>query len=241
MIEFQEMTKRYGRHTAVDRLTVTIPAGQVTALLGPNGAGKSTALRVLLGLARPSSGQALIEDRDYRDLPAPLVRVGSLLEAGAVHPGRTARAHLAALARSNQLPATRVEEVIDSVGLTSVAGKRAGSYSLGMRQRLGLAAALLGDPRVLVLDEPFNGLDTAGIRWLRDLIRGLAAEGRTVLVSSHLMGEVEQIAGRVIVLAQGRLALDGTPAELRRVGGSPVLEDAYMSLIRSAAESGAAA
>jgi len=192
----------------VDRLTVEITPGRVTAFLGPNGAGKSTSMRVLLGLDHPTSGQALVAGRLYRAHRQPLRVVGAHLDGRAVHPGRSARAHLTSLARVNGIPARRVEECLEMVGLASVARRRCGGFSLGMGQRLGIAAALLGDPQVLILDEPANGLDSDGVRWVRALLQDLAAQGRTVLVSSHLLAEVAQTAGHVIVIGRGRLLAD---------------------------------
>jgi ABC-2 type transport system ATP-binding protein len=213
MIELHELTKRFGDRTAVDRVTVIVPSGRVTALLGPNGAGKSTAMRMVLGLDRPTSGSALIDGRWYGDLRNPLRLVGAHLDARAFHPRRTGRASLRALARYNGLPRARVDAVIDAVGIGTVAGKRAGTYSLGMAQRLGIAGAMLGDPGAIVLDEPVNGLDADGVRWVRGLVRRWAGEGRTVLVSSHLMSEVALIADRVVVLGRGRLLADATVAD----------------------------
>jgi ABC-2 type transport system ATP-binding protein len=214
MITFEQLTKRYGDTIAVDDLTVSVAPGQVTGLLGPNGAGKSTTLRLLLGLDHPTAGTARIAGRPYAALRAPLRTVGAHLDTRSVHPGRTARRHLLALARANRLPARRVDEVIAQVGLHAVAHRRAGTFSQGMAQRLGIAAALLGDPSVLVLDEPTNGLDTNGIRWIRTLLTGFAAEGRTVLLSSHLLAELHQTADHVIVLGRGRLLADCAVAEL---------------------------
>jgi ABC-2 type transport system ATP-binding protein len=231
MIEIRELTKRYGPVTAVDRLTFRVEPGHVTGFLGPNGAGKTTTLRVLLGLADPTSGQALVGGRRYGDLLRPVRTVGALLDPGAGYPGRRARTHLRCLAVAGGIPASRVDQVLGQVGLADVAARRIGTFSLGMRQRLGLAAALLGDPAVLVLDEPVNGLDVDGIRWIRSLLRSLADEGRTVLVSSHLMSEVEQTADRLVVMGQGRLLADTTLAEF--AGGSR-LEDAYVALTSGA-------
>ncbi|ATE53818.1 export ABC transporter ATP-binding protein [Actinosynnema pretiosum] len=214
VIEVRELTKRYGATRAVDGLSFTVPPGLVTGFLGPNGAGKSTTMRVVLGLDRPTSGEALIGGSRYADLPRPLHRVGALLDAGDAHPGRAARDHLRVLARSNGIGDRRVDELLERVGLGSVAGRRVGALSLGMRQRLGVAAALLGDPEVLLFDEPVNGLDPEGIRWIRGLMRGLAAEGRAVLVSSHLMGEMALTADRVVVVGRGRLVLEGPVSEL---------------------------
>ncbi|GAB2619708.1 hypothetical protein Aab01nite_33840 [Paractinoplanes abujensis] len=228
MIELRELTKRYGRRVAVDGLSVRVQPGVVTGFLGPNGSGKSTTMRMILGLDAPDSGAALIDGVPYRQLDRPLTRVGALLDAGAFHPGRSARAHLTALAASNDLRSTRVEHVLRIVGLTEAAGRRTGTYSLGMRQRLGVAVALLGDPAVLMLDEPVNGLDPEGIRWIRDLLRGLAAEGRTVFVSSHLIAEMALTADRLVVIGRGRLLAETTVAELAAGGDS--LEDAFFRL-----------
>ncbi|MFI7218904.1 ABC transporter ATP-binding protein [Micromonospora maritima] len=223
MIVVTELTKRYGRRTAVDRLSFEVRPGVVTGFLGPNGAGKSTTLRVLLGLHRPTSGSATIGGRRYDRIRRPLREVGAVLDADAVHPGRTAADHLACLARSNGLGPRRVRDVLARVGLTDVAGRRVGGFSLGMRQRLGVAAALLGDPAVLLLDEPVNGLDAAGVRWLRSTLRALAAEGRTVLLSSHLMAEVALTVDHVLVIGRGRL-LDSAPvAALRNRGATDVV------------------
>jgi ABC-2 type transport system ATP-binding protein len=205
VIEATHLSKRYGDTLAVDDLTFRVRPGTVTGFLGPNGAGKSTTMRMVLGLDAPTGGTVTVGGRRYGSLPAPLREVGSLLDAGAVHPGRSARDHLRWLAASNGIAAARVDEVLDVVGLTSVAGRRVGGFSLGMGQRLGLAAALLGDPAVLILDEPVNGLDTEGIRWVRDLLRRLAAEGRTVFLSSHLMSEMQVTADHLIVIGRGRL------------------------------------
>ena len=192
------LTKRYGRTLAVDRLSFSVPPGRVTGFLGPNGAGKSTTMRLILGLDTPTAGTATVGGVTYRRLRRPLFEVGAMLESRSVHPGRSASAHLLALAQANAIPRRRVDEVLGLVGLEGVGGRRAGTFSLGMTQRLGVAAALLGDPGVLLLDEPVNGLDPEGVVWIRTLLRGLAAEGRTVLVSSHLMGEMAQTADQVI-------------------------------------------
>src|SRR5918993_1347495 len=208
MIEAKELTKRYGPRLAVDRLSFRVRPGRVTGFLGPNGAGKSSTIRMILGLDAPSSGEVTVNSVPYARLRAPLREVGSLLEARAVHGGRTARAHLLFLAQSNGLPRRRVDEVLDMVGLTSVGGRRVKGFSLGMGQRLGIAAALIGDPGILLLDEPVNGLDTEGIRWIRALLKRLAAEGRTVFVSSHLMSEMELTAQHLIVIGRGRLIAD---------------------------------
>ncbi|MGW6455696.1 ABC transporter ATP-binding protein [Streptomyces sp. NPDC055078] len=213
-IEVRGLRKRFGPVTAVDGLSFTVPPGRVTGFIGPNGAGKSTTLRVILGLDAPDAGTALIGGRPYRELRAPLTRVGSLLDAGAVHPARRGRDHLLWLAHSHRLPVRRVDEVLEQVGLTTAARRRAGGYSLGMRQRLGIAAALLGDPPVLLFDEPVNGLDPEGIRWIRGFLRALASEGRSVLVSSHLMGELEDSADHVIVIGRGRVIADMGVREL---------------------------
>ncbi|MEU6051601.1 ATP-binding cassette domain-containing protein [Streptomyces xanthochromogenes] len=207
-IDVQDLRKEYGSTRAVDRLTFAVEPGRVTGFLGPNGAGKSTTMRILLGLDRPTSGTALIGGRRYADLVEPLREVGALLDAQAAHGSRTARAHLKALAASNRIPVCRVDEVLEEAGLTAVAGHRIKTFSLGMRQRLGIAAALLGDPSVVVLDEPSNGLDPEGIIWTRELMRSLAREGRTVLVSSHLMNETASFADHLIVLGRGRLLAD---------------------------------
>ncbi|MGW8358022.1 ABC transporter ATP-binding protein [Streptomyces wedmorensis] len=205
MIEVNELTKRYGATTAVDGLTFTVRPGHVTGFLGPNGAGKSTTLRTILGLNDPSSGTVTVDGRPFRGRPRGLRHVGALLDAHDVHGGRSARAHLSALAHSNGLPRSRVAEVLEEVGLTTAAQRRIGGFSLGMKQRLGIAAALLGDPPVLLFDEPLNGLDPEGVLWVRGLFRRLAAEGRTVLVSSHLMREMEHTAEQLIVIGRGEL------------------------------------
>ena len=221
MLELQDVTKRYGGTTAVDGLSFTARPGAVTGFLGPNGAGKSTALRVLLGLDRPDAGRALVAGRPYADRRAPLHEVGSLLDAKGVAPRRGARPHLLALARSNGIAAARVDAVLERCGLTAVADRPAGTFSLGMGQRLGLAVALLGDPPVLVLDEPVNGLDPEGIIWIRTLLRSLAAEGRTVLLSSHLMSEMAMTADALVVVGRGRLIAQTTVADVvgRAAGG----------------------
>ena len=213
MIEARDLTKRFGPKVAVDHLSFTVEPGRVTGFLGPNGAGKSTTMRLVLGLDLPRGGTATINGRRYRDLPSPLRTVGALLEARAVHTGRSAFNHLLFLAQTQGLPRRRVQEVIDLVGLTTVGGKRAGGFSLGMSQRLGIAAALLGDPQVLVLDEPVNGLDPEGILWIRNLMKALAVEGRTVFVSSHLMNEMAVTADHLIVIGRGRLIADCSTQE----------------------------
>lgn len=214
MIEARGLTKRYGDKVAVDALTFTVRPGVVTGFLGPNGAGKSTTMRMILGLDRPSSGTVTVNGRPYAQHKQPLHEVGALLEAKAVHTSRSAYMHLRALGATHGIGSGRVDEVIDLVGLQDVARKRAGGFSLGMGQRLGIACALLADPRTLLLDEPVNGLDPEGIRWIRDLLRGLAAEGRTVFVSSHLMSEMALTADHVIVVGRGRLMADMPMAEL---------------------------
>jgi ABC-2 type transport system ATP-binding protein len=213
-VEIRGITKRYGRTVAVDGLSFTVPPGAVTGFVGPNGAGKSTTMRILLGLDAPDAGRALVGGRPYATLREPLRHVGALLDATSLHPGRRARDHLLALARSNRIPRRRVNEVLDAAGLAAAARRRAGGFSLGMKQRLGIAAALLGDPPVLVLDEPVNGLDPDGIRWIRGFLRGLAAEGRAVLVSSHLMSELEGTADRLVFIGRGRLIAEATVAEV---------------------------
>jgi len=208
MIEARGLTKRYGDKLAVDDLTFTVRPGVVTGFLGPNGAGKSTTMRMILGLDAPTRGSVTVNGRPYREHAAPLREVGALLDARSAHPGRGARNHLLALAQTSGIPRSRVDEVVEAVGLESVARRRAGGFSLGMGQRLGIAAALLGDPRTVILDEPVNGLDTEGIRWIRSLLQGLAAEGRTVFVSSHLMSEMALTAQHLIVIGRGRLIAD---------------------------------
>ncbi len=218
MIEVSGLRKDYGGTRAVDDLSFTAPSGKVTGFLGPNGAGKSTTMRMVVGLDRPTRGGAAIDGVRYRDMAAPLRTVGALLDTGAVPRGMTAAAHLRWVAAATRLPDRRVDEVLGTVGLSDVAGKRVGAFSLGMRQRLGIATALLGDPGTLLLDEPVNGLDPEGVRWVRTLIRSLAAQGRTVLVSSHLMGEMAETADRVVVIGRGRLIADTTVADLVRRG-----------------------
>ncbi|MFE4394082.1 MULTISPECIES: ATP-binding cassette domain-containing protein [Streptomycetaceae] len=213
MIEIQGLTKEYDGRRVVDDLTFEVRPGVVTGFLGPNGAGKSTTMRLVLGLDRPTAGHALVDGRPYAELPAPLRTVGALLDAQAMHGGRTAHGHLRWLAASNGLPARRVDEVLGQVGLADAAGRRIRGFSLGMRQRLGVAAALLGDPPVLLLDEPVNGLDPEGIRWIRTLLRDLAAEGRAVLVSSHLMTEMALTADHLVVIGRGRLLADAATSE----------------------------
>jgi ABC-2 type transport system ATP-binding protein len=214
MIEATGLTKRYGDKLAVDDLSFTVGAGRVTGFLGPNGAGKSTTMRLILGLDRPTSGRVTVNGRPYADHPAPLAEVGALLEARAVHTSRSAYNHLRAMAATHGVAAARVDEVIDMVGLQEVARRRVGGFSLGMGQRLGIASALLADPRAVVLDEPVNGLDPEGIRWVRELLRSLAAEGRAVFLSSHLMSEMALTADHVIVIGRGRLIADLPMREL---------------------------
>jgi ABC-2 type transport system ATP-binding protein len=223
-IECHGLHKRYGRTVAVDGLSFTVEPGRVTGFVGPNGAGKSTTMRMILGLDAPDAGTALVCGRPYRRLDTPLRRVGALLDAGAIHPGRRARDHLLWMAQSNGLPPGRVDEVLQTVGLASVARRRAGGFSLGMKQRLGIAAALLGDAPVLLFDEPVNGLDPEGIHWIRGFLRGLAAQGRVVFVSSHLMSELEDTADHLIVVARGRLVADVSVAGLlARASGDRVV------------------
>jgi ABC-2 type transport system ATP-binding protein len=213
-IEVRDLRKRYGRTVAVDGLSFTVQPGQVTGFVGPNGAGKSTTMRMILGLDAPDTGTALVGGRPYRSLRTPLRHVGALLDAGAIHPGRRARDHLLWMAHYNGLPRQRVDELLEQVGLASVARKRTGGFSLGMRQRLGIAAALLGDPPVLMFDEPVNGLDPEGIHWIRGFLRSLAAEGRAILVSSHLMSELEDTAHHILVIGRGRLIADTSVSDL---------------------------
>jgi ABC-2 type transport system ATP-binding protein len=213
MITLRGLTKRYGEKIVVDALTCDVAPGQVTGFLGPNGAGKSTTMRMTVGLDHPQRGEVLVGGRRYAELRHPLREVGALLDAKALHPGRSAGKHLLAMARSNGIPASRVDEVLATVGLSDVAGKRAGQFSLGMGQRLGIAGALLGDPGVLLFDEPVNGLDPDGVRWVRQLMRSLAAEGRTVFVSSHLMSEMQLTADHLIVIGKGKLLADAAVAE----------------------------
>ena len=224
----RELTKRYGGVVAVDGVTFALERGTVTGFLGPNGAGKTTTLRLLLGLAEPTSGEALVFGGRYRELERPLCRVGAVLESTDFHPSRSGRDHLLTLALASGLPLGRVEDVLELVELADAAGRRVRTYSLGMRQRLGLAGALLGDPDLLILDEPANGLDPAGVRWLRSFLQTLAAEGRSVLVSSHLLAEVAQTVDRVLIIDRGRLLADGRLDELTR--GGRTLEDIYLEV-----------
>ncbi len=220
-IVVEHLVKRFGQTTAVEDLSFTAPRGKVIGFLGPNGAGKTTTLRALLGLVNPTSGRALIDGREYRELEDPVRSVGAVLENARVHPGRSGRNHLRILALASRVPAARVDEVLAMVGLADDADRRVGGYSLGMRQRLNLAAALLGDPRVLILDEPANGLDPQGIRWLRDVLRHLASEGRAVLVSSHVLAEIAQTVDDVVVIGRGRLLAQGPVEQLtQRAGGA---------------------
>ncbi len=228
MIEISRLSKRYGGKAAVDDLSFTVRPGRVTGFLGPNGAGKSTTLRLLLGLDRPSGGTALIAGERYRDLRYPLRTVGALVDGAGPVPERRAVDHLTWIAQSNRLPRRRVGEVLELVGLAGSAKRRVRTYSLGQRQRLGIAVALLGDPRVLVLDEPVNGLDPEGIRWVRCLLRDYAASGRTVLLSSHLMTELAGTADDAVIIARGRIVADGPLAEI--TAGHPSLEAAFFAL-----------
>jgi ABC-2 type transport system ATP-binding protein len=214
MIEAKVLTKHYGDKHAVEQLSFTVRPGYVTGFLGPNGSGKSTTMRMIMGLDAPTSGDVTVKGKHFKDLHWPLHEVGALLEAKAIHPGRSARSHLKMLAQTNHIPLSRVDELLDVVGLTSVANKRAGKFSLGMGQRLGIAAALLGDPEILLFDEPVNGLDPDGIRWVRNLLKGLAREGRTVFVSSHLMSEMSLTADEVVIIGKGKLISQITIEEL---------------------------
>jgi ABC-2 type transport system ATP-binding protein len=224
VIEVRGLTKRYGDRLAVDDVTFSVQPGVVTGFLGPNGSGKSTTMRLILGLDAPNAGTALVDGRVYRDIAAPLHEVGAMLEAHAIHTGRSARNHLRALAQTHGISDQRVEALIDLVGLRDVARQRAGTFSLGMKQRLGIASSLLGDPNVVVLDEPVNGLDPEGIRWVRELLRGLAAEGKTVFLSSHMMSEMALIAERLVVIGKGRLIADTSVEEFvaQASAGAPV-------------------
>ncbi len=241
-IEAVGLTKRFGQKVAVDGLSFHLEPGRVTGFLGPNGAGKSTTMRLIMGLDRPDAGSVTVNGRPYHDLAWPLREVGALLEAKAIHPGRSARAHLVMLAKTNRIPRRRVDEVLGIVGLTSVAGQRVGQYSLGMGQRLGIAAALLGDPGILMFDEPVNGLDTDGIRWVRQLLRNLAAEGRTVFVSSHLMSEMAQTADELVVIGRGRLIAQEPVAEFtsRYAKGYVRVRSPQLDVLRSALEAAGA-
>jgi ABC-2 type transport system ATP-binding protein len=227
VIEVDSLTKRYGGTTAVDGLSFTVDKGSVVGLLGANGSGKTTTMRMLLGLAEPTTGRATIGGRAYADIPDPAREVGAVLDAAQFHPGRTGRNHLRVFAKAAGVPESRADALLHKTGLDDAAHKRVGKYSLGMRQRLALATALLGDPRVLVLDEPANGLDPHGIRWLRDFLRAQRDEGRTVLLSSHVLAEVAQVVDHVVVLARGRLVAQGSVDE---IAGSGTLEDAFLRL-----------
>ncbi len=223
VISVDELYKRYGSAVALDGISFTVTPGEVTGFVGPNGAGKSTTMRVILGLAAPDRGVALIGGHPYRSLPYPLRHVGALLDASALQPSRTARNHLLWMAHSQGLGAARVDEVIALVGLQSAARRKAGAYSLGMRQRLGIAAAMLGDPPVLMMDEPFNGMDPEGIVWMRGLLRKLAAEGRAILISSHLMSELQDIARHVVVVGRGKVVADTSVAALLALASTGVV------------------
>src|SRR5215813_6987081 len=221
VVRVSSLTKRYGRATAIDDLTFSLDSGTLTGFLGPNGAGKSTTLRLLLGLAEPTAGEALVFGRRYRDLDDPASQVGAVLESNDFHPGRSGRDHLRALALAARIPGVRVEEVLEFVQLAKAADRLVGTYSLGMRQRLGLAAALLGDPELLILDEPANGLDPEGVRWLRDFLRDFASKGRTVLISSHVLAEVAQTVDQVLIINHGKLVVESSLEQLTaHVGGS---------------------
>jgi ABC-2 type transport system ATP-binding protein len=232
VIDVSHLTKRFSRTTAVDDVSFRLEPGRVTGFLGPNGAGKSTTMRMILGLDRPTSGHARVDGRPYAELEAPLRSVGAMLDSRAVHPGRTARAHLRLVADTHRIGRSRVEEVLELTGLAAVAGRRAGTFSLGMGQRLGIAAALLGDPENVLLDEPVNGLDPEGVIWVRSLLRQLAAEGRTVLISSHLMSEVAQTADHLVVLGAGRVLADGPLDEVVSTTGTPTVRIASPDLAR---------
>ena len=244
-IEVTGLRKRFGATLALDDMSFTVPPGCVTGFVGPNGAGKSTTIRVVLGLDSADDGRALVAGSDYRSLRHPLRHAGSLIDAAALQPSRTGRNHLLWLARSQRLDVRRVDEVIEQVGLAGAARRRAGAYSLGMRQRLGIAAAVLGDPQVLILDEPFNGMDPEGIIWVRGLLRRLAAEGRAVLVSSHLLSELQGMADELIVIGRGRVLASGAVADLLSGAEAPTpdrtpqhatLEDLYLRLTSGEAE-----
>jgi ABC-2 type transport system ATP-binding protein len=228
VVTVNSLTKRYGQLVAVDDLNFSLEAGTITGFLGPNGAGKTTTLRLLLGLAEPTAGEALVFGRSYRELDDPVCRVGAVLESSDFHPGRSGRDHLRALALAAEIPPDRVEEVLSLVELETAAGRRVRTYSLGMRQRLGLASALLGDPELLVLDEPANGLDPAGVHWLRRFLRRFAEQGRTVLVSSHMLAEAAQTVDRVIIIDRGRRVASGHLDELTERGQT--LEDVFLGL-----------
>jgi ABC-2 type transport system ATP-binding protein len=232
VIEVRGLTKRFGPVLAVDQLSFTVERGEVVGFLGANGAGKTTTLRMLLGLVRPDAGTATINGHAYADLPEPLHQVGAVLEASSFHPGRTARSHLRIQAMAGEADPSRIDDVLELTGLAAAADRRVEGFSLGMRQRLGLATALLADPELLILDEPANGLDPEGVRWLRDLLRGLAAEGATVLVSSHILAEVAHTADSVVILDRGRLVAQSSLAELTI--GAQDLEDVFLRLTQEA-------
>ncbi|MCK9903650.1 hypothetical protein CC117_28890 [Parafrankia colletiae] len=236
-LTFEALTKRFGTVVALDDVTFTVPPGAVTALVGPNGSGKTTLMRIVLGLASPTAGRALVAGQHYRHLHNPLTRIGALLDATAVDPGLTGRTHLRWLAAAGGIPTGRADALLEYVGLSAAARRRVGGWSLGMKQRLGVAVALLGDPPILMLDEPMNGLDPEGMVWFRGLVRNLRDEGRTVLLSSHLMRELEGIADRVVVIHHGRIAadagIDSLLAEEVDTSGPPSLEDVYLRLVTS--------
>jgi len=240
LIEVEHLTKRFRKTLAVDDLSFRVREGTITGFLGPNGAGKTTTLRIILGLVRPTAGKATVMGRSYRALDSPTRRVGAVLEAANFHPGRSGRNHLRVLATATGIPYSRVEEVLQLVDLADAAGRRAGGYSLGMRQRLSLAGALLGEPQVLVLDEPANGLDPQGIRWLRELLRSLASEGRTIFLSSHVLAEIEQIADEVVIIHRGRFVEHATTVELaaRAAGGIRVRSPQAIRLKKTLEEAG---
>lgn len=241
MIEVRGLTKQYGSVRAVDDLSFDVKPGVVTGFLGPNGAGKSTTMRMILGLDNPTAGTATINGKRYKDIKNPLMEVGALLDAKAVHPNRSAANHLKWIARSNGIPQSRVEEVLRTVGLSEVAKKKAGGFSLGMGQRLGLASALLGDPQVLILDEPVNGLDPEGIRWVRDFVRRLAAQGRAVLISSHLLSEMAQTADELVVIGQGKLVANCSTYDFvkNHAASHVIVRSEHLDILKSAlAENG---
>ncbi|MGA2930441.1 MAG: ABC transporter ATP-binding protein [Solirubrobacteraceae bacterium] len=235
VVRAESLTKRFGEVMAVTDLSFVLEAGTITGFLGPNGAGKTTTLRMVLGLASPTSGRALLFDGPYAELERPALRIGAVLEATDFHPGRSGRDHLRTLGRAVDVPDSRVDEVLSLVELTEAARRRVKGYSLGMRQRLGLAAALLGDPELLILDEPANGLDPEGVRWLREFLRSLASEGRTVLISSHVLAEVAQTVDQVLIISRGRLVIESPLAELTaRAGGAVRVRAADLSMLASA-------
>ena len=235
MIEVVDLRKRYRKTAAVDGLTFTVRDGSITGFLGPNGAGKTTTLRVLLGLVHPTSGKATVDGRRYRELERPVARVGAVLEASNYHPKRSGRNHLRVLAAAAGIPHSRVDELLELVGLGNAGGRAVGGYSLGMRQRLGVAGALLGDPNVLVLDEPANGLDPEGIRWLRDFLRTFAGDGKTVFISSHVLGEMQQLVDEVVIIHHGKLIAQGPVSELTaRVAGGTRVRSPQVAALREA-------